>query len=329
MNKRSAMLMAAGLVLTLIVGGVAMSIGLTGPTSSEAAPRAGRARTAAPIVKTVKHTVTVHKRGHRHRRATGTGTSGSSSAGSVSGSTDDDHGSEQRRRPMARTTAITEATTRASHGDDHGDDDHGTTTMAMRRPWRRRPDGLMTEHRHAAKPKRWSKGRVRALAWVTGAATFLAGFGILGRGSEALRGERDRPLAQAEATTSADHRPQGDSARGGRGPRGHCAGDLRTDDVIRGRVLLRLHVVQRRNDHGRRRLRHPHRPRRVRRMDSRRPTLHRGTPSRRDSERWAPTCPSTGRTTTPSTRRSPRSGACSKPRSDGSPGSATTASSPP
>ena len=38
----------------------------------------------------------------------------------------------------------------------------------------------MTEHRHAAKPKRWSKGRVRALAWVTGAATFLAGFGILG-----------------------------------------------------------------------------------------------------------------------------------------------------
>ena len=38
----------------------------------------------------------------------------------------------------------------------------------------------MTEHRHAAKPKRWSKGRVRALAWVTGAATFVAGFGILG-----------------------------------------------------------------------------------------------------------------------------------------------------
>ena len=38
----------------------------------------------------------------------------------------------------------------------------------------------MTKHRHAAKPKRWSKGRVRALAWVTGAATFVAGFGIFG-----------------------------------------------------------------------------------------------------------------------------------------------------
>ena len=98
MNKRSAMLMAAGLVLTLIVGGVAMSIGLTGPTSSEATPRAERRRTAAPIVKTVKHTVTVHKRGSA-TPATGTGTSGSNSAGSVAGSTDDDHGSDGRRRP--------------------------------------------------------------------------------------------------------------------------------------------------------------------------------------------------------------------------------------
>jgi len=63
MNKRSAMLMAAGLVLTLIVGGVAMSTGLTGPTPSRAAPRAERRQTTAPIVKTVKRTVTVHKQG--------------------------------------------------------------------------------------------------------------------------------------------------------------------------------------------------------------------------------------------------------------------------
>ena len=62
MNKRSAMLMAAGLVLTLIVGGVAMSTGLTGPTPSQAAPRAGqRQKAPEPIIKTVKHTVTVHK----------------------------------------------------------------------------------------------------------------------------------------------------------------------------------------------------------------------------------------------------------------------------
>ena len=117
MNKRSAMLMAAGLVLTLIVGGVAMSIGLTGPTSSEATPRAERHRAAAPIVKTVKHTVTVHKRGSA-APATGTGTSGSNSAGSVTGSTDDDHGSDDDGHGEDHT----------DHGsddsDDH-DDDHG------------------------------------------------------------------------------------------------------------------------------------------------------------------------------------------------------------
>ena len=138
MNKRSAMLMAAGLVLTLIVGGVAMSIGLTGPTSSEATPRAERRRTAAPIVKTVKHTVTVHKRGSA-TPATGTGTSGSNSAGSVAGASDDDHGSDddddghgdhgrrRRGRPRRRPgdheghDDATMATTTDHEG--HGDDD--------------------------------------------------------------------------------------------------------------------------------------------------------------------------------------------------------------
>lgn len=101
MNKRSAMLMAAGLVLTLIVGGVAMSVGLTGPTPSEAGPRAERRQTAAPIIKTVKHTVTVHKRGSA---TPATGASGSSSAGSVSGSIGDDDG---------------------GYGDDAESEDHG------------------------------------------------------------------------------------------------------------------------------------------------------------------------------------------------------------
>jgi hypothetical protein len=37
----------------------------------------------------------------------------------------------------------------------------------------------MTESR-APKRGRWSRGRVRALAWLAGAATFATGFGILG-----------------------------------------------------------------------------------------------------------------------------------------------------
>jgi hypothetical protein len=117
MNKRSAMLLAAGLVMTLIVGGVAMMVGLTGPTPSQAAPRAGhRQKAPKPIIKTVKHTVTVHKKGEATSAAT-TGSSGYGSAGSVSGSSDDsdDQGS----------TYDDQGDDNANQGDDDqmGDDD--------------------------------------------------------------------------------------------------------------------------------------------------------------------------------------------------------------
>ncbi len=63
MNKRSAMLVAAGLVLTMIVGGVALAVGMTGPASSAAAPRLSRHhKDPKPIVKTIKKTVKVHKK---------------------------------------------------------------------------------------------------------------------------------------------------------------------------------------------------------------------------------------------------------------------------
>jgi hypothetical protein len=62
MNKRSAMLMAAGLVFTMIVAGIAITAGLTGPSASAAAPRAARQRAPKPIVKTIRSTHTVHKK---------------------------------------------------------------------------------------------------------------------------------------------------------------------------------------------------------------------------------------------------------------------------
>jgi hypothetical protein len=66
MNKRSAMLMAAGLVLTLLVGGVAIAVGLTGPAASAAAPRVIKHHKAPkPIVKTIRKTVTVHRKAPR------------------------------------------------------------------------------------------------------------------------------------------------------------------------------------------------------------------------------------------------------------------------
>jgi hypothetical protein len=62
MNKRSALMVAAGLVLTLIVGGIAVAVGMTGPTVSSAVPRAERRSAQEPIVRTVRRTVTVHKK---------------------------------------------------------------------------------------------------------------------------------------------------------------------------------------------------------------------------------------------------------------------------
>ena len=62
MNKRSAMLMAAGLVLTMIVAGVAITAGLTGPSASAATPRVAHHRAPKPIVKTIHKTETVHKK---------------------------------------------------------------------------------------------------------------------------------------------------------------------------------------------------------------------------------------------------------------------------
>jgi hypothetical protein len=55
-------MLSAGLVLTLIVGGLAVATGLTGPTVSTAVPRAERRAPSEPVVRTVRRTVTVHKK---------------------------------------------------------------------------------------------------------------------------------------------------------------------------------------------------------------------------------------------------------------------------
>ena len=57
MNKRSAMLIAAGLVLTLGIGGMAVSLGLTGPAPVNAADAARPER----VVRVERRTVTVDR----------------------------------------------------------------------------------------------------------------------------------------------------------------------------------------------------------------------------------------------------------------------------
>ena len=88
MNKRSAMLVAAGLVLTLVVGGVAVAVGMTGPSASSAQPKLTEHRKNKPIIKTTKKTVTVHKKAKAQAGtvvtvpAPSTGTMSSSGSGS-------------------------------------------------------------------------------------------------------------------------------------------------------------------------------------------------------------------------------------------------------
>lgn len=60
MKKRSASMVAAGLIFTLVVGGLAVAIGMTGPSVSNGVPQADRSATE-PVVRTVRRTLTVHK----------------------------------------------------------------------------------------------------------------------------------------------------------------------------------------------------------------------------------------------------------------------------
>jgi hypothetical protein len=101
MNKRSALMLSAGLVLTLIVGGLAVATGLTGPSVSNAVPQAQRSSTSEPVVRTVRRTVTVHKKadakpGQVVRVAAPAATSGTSGVSGTSGDDDayDDDGYE-------------------------------------------------------------------------------------------------------------------------------------------------------------------------------------------------------------------------------------------
>lgn len=61
MNKRSALMVAAGLVLAMVVSASAIVMGITGPSNADAStvrPNADR----APVVKTTRETQTVHKK---------------------------------------------------------------------------------------------------------------------------------------------------------------------------------------------------------------------------------------------------------------------------
>jgi hypothetical protein len=58
MKQRSAMVVAAGLVLALALAGLGLAMGMTGPSADAKAPKPQH---RPPIVHTTKRTITVHK----------------------------------------------------------------------------------------------------------------------------------------------------------------------------------------------------------------------------------------------------------------------------
>jgi hypothetical protein len=114
MNKRSAITIAAGMVLTLIVAAAAIAMGVTGPTQASAETSQAPAQ-PSPRVKTITHTIKVEKPGDRLPGAVVTIEGTTPAATSAASVSDDD--------------AVEDGVD--DHGedaddlwDDHGDDDH-------------------------------------------------------------------------------------------------------------------------------------------------------------------------------------------------------------
>jgi hypothetical protein len=62
MNKRSAVLVAAGLVFALIAGGLALGYGIVGPSPTTAVASAERPKQREPRIKTIEKTIKVHRK---------------------------------------------------------------------------------------------------------------------------------------------------------------------------------------------------------------------------------------------------------------------------
>jgi hypothetical protein len=102
MNKRSAMVVAGGLVLTMVICAVALTVGIGGASDAAtgAGPRAGR----RPVVKTITNTVKVH------RPAPGTPLGGGTTVITAGGD-----------------AGTSSAAPHASHGHHHSSGGHGSS----------------------------------------------------------------------------------------------------------------------------------------------------------------------------------------------------------
>jgi hypothetical protein len=104
MNQRSAMLTAGGLVLAMVVAGVALAMGITGPSQAAANVSEGR-HARSPIVRTVNRTETVHRQAKSSGSSSGfvatapASMPATATAAASSGTEDDATESEQETEP--------------------------------------------------------------------------------------------------------------------------------------------------------------------------------------------------------------------------------------
>ena len=104
MNKRSAIVVALGLVAALVIGGVGFAVGMTGP-----APSVASVRQPAPTVRTIHRTVTVHRPASTSAFATGTPSATAAGSGATTDGWDDEGWDDED-----------------GWEDDHEGDDHGS-----------------------------------------------------------------------------------------------------------------------------------------------------------------------------------------------------------
>jgi hypothetical protein len=115
MNKRSALFVAGGLVVTMLVAASAILMGMTGPSSAHADVVRSR-HNRKPIVKTIKRTVTIHEPALSPSTFTG------GASGTAPGSTEPrDDRTAAAGEPDDRSFTAPPASPTPGYGGDDGD----------------------------------------------------------------------------------------------------------------------------------------------------------------------------------------------------------------
>jgi hypothetical protein len=121
MKQRSAMMVAAGLVLALGLAGFGLATGMTGPSADAKAVHPDHRK---PIVHTTRHTVTIHKEGEASTgSAPVVAATTASSTTSTASSGSDESGSDDSYEHESETDDVSGSSDDATEAQFEGGDD--------------------------------------------------------------------------------------------------------------------------------------------------------------------------------------------------------------